>query len=163
MSISYDLTGEYGKGKKVLMSQKDYDLIKGKKLCMLKDGYVMIWADKKTQYFHRWILGLDSGNRNENHVDHISGDKLDCTRENLRIGTRSDNMCNIKKVKSINSTSQYKGVCYLKSKKKYQASITKDKVTYRLGLFDTEKEAGLEYNKKAKELHKNYAVLNIIE
>lgn len=162
MSISYNLNGKYGIGKQVIMSKQDYDRLNGKKLCVLKAGYVMIWDDGKTQYFHRWVFGLESGNRNENHVDHISGDKLDCRRENLRVGTRSDNMCNIKKAKVKNVTSKYKGVNYEKGKKQYLAKITKNRVVYQLGYFDSEVEAAEAYNKKAKELHKDYAVLNII-
>jgi hypothetical protein len=160
MSISKKLSGKYGNGKEVLLSKIDYNRIGNKSLCVLKAGYVMIWSNGKTHYLHRWIFDLDTGNRNEDHVDHISGDKLDCRRENLRIGTRSDNMCNIKKANVLNPSSKYKGVS--KKGDRWTSNIKKNGKNYYLGLFDNELKAALAYNEKALELHKNYAVLNII-
>ena len=38
----------------------------------------------------------------------------------------------------------------------------KDKKRYHLGYFKTEEEAAKAYNEKAKELHQNFAILNIV-
>jgi hypothetical protein len=126
---------------------------------MIKAGYVMIWDEGKIQYLHRWLFNLTTNDKST-HVDHISGDKLDCRRANLRLGSRSDNMCNIKKMMKPNLSSKFKGVS--KSGQFYNAQITKDKVVYNLGKFKSEIMASLAYNKKARELHKDYAVLNEI-
>jgi hypothetical protein len=160
-SIGKDLSGKYGTGKQVLLSKEDYEKIKHKKLSMIQGGYVMIWADGKIQYLHRWLLNLTTGDGI--HVDHADGDKLNCTRENIRIGSRSENMCNRKKLCVFDKepSSKYKGV--RKAGNRYRAVIKKDGVTYDLGSFQTEIEAAQAYNDKAKLLHQNYAVLNLIQ
>jgi hypothetical protein len=130
--MALPLSGERGNGRGVLLSTTDYERIvnmgtlsKPKKLCMIKAGYVMIWDEGKIQYLHRWLFNLTTNDKST-HVDHISGDKLDCRRANLRLGSRSDNMCNIKKMMKPNLSSKFKGVS--KSGQFYNAQITKDKV-----------------------------------
>ncbi len=70
-------------------------------------------------------------------------------------------MCNRQK-NIINNKchSKYKGV--LLKNGKWTVKVIKDKKTYYLGTFNTEVEAAQAYNDKAKELHKDYVVLNII-
>ena len=159
-NISYDLAGKYGINKQVLLSKEDYDVIKGKSLCCISSGYVMIWADGKSQYLHRWIHKLEKGDKRV--VDHVDGDKLNCTRENLRICTTSENMQNREKnVIGLSSTSKYKGV-YHKGNS-WSATCRKDNVSYYLGSFRTEIEAAEAYNKKTSELYTSFATLNIIK
>ena len=95
-------------------------------------------------------------------VDHIDRNPLNCQRSNLRLGTTSDNMCNRQK-NIINNKchSKYKGVHSQHGK--WSAKVIKDKKTYYLGTFNTEVEAAQAYNDKAKELHKDYVVLNIFD
>lgn len=67
--------------------------------------------------------------------------------------------CRNAKLSKIN-TSGYKGV---QSKgKRWQASISCDRQFYYLGLFNTPELAALAYNKKAKELHGEFAYQNIL-
>lgn len=68
-------------------------------------------------------------------VDHKNGNGLDCRRDNLRVCTHSQNMKNRKKHRRNGgeASSKYKGVS--KSGKKWRASITCDRVIYRLGMF----------------------------
>lgn len=68
---------------------------------------------------HRFVLGLNADD--EYIVDHISRDKMDCSSANLRIVTAQQNSMN----RSIqkNNTTGYVGVCYLKGRNTYLASI----------------------------------------
>ena len=159
-NISYNLNGKYGIDKQVILSKEDYEKINGKSLCCNSSGYVMIWADGKAQYLHRWLFNLKTGDKEV--VDHIDGNKLNATRENLRLCTISENLQNRK---SYTGTSKYKGVrVVLKNgKAKYSAVAKKDNKTYCLGCFETENEAAEAYNIKTKELYNNFALLNIIE
>jgi hypothetical protein len=162
--ISYPLNGKYGKGKFVLISIEDYKRLNNKKLCCLSSGYVMIW-DKKLKYFHRWVLNLEE--KDSTVVDHMDGNKLNCTRDNLRITSHSQNMLNRKKImnqldhndKPV-SASKYKGV--RKSGIKWVSYVQKDNKKYQCGIFDTEEEAGYAYNRKAIELYDDYVCLNVI-
>ena len=94
---------------------------------------------------------------NEEYViDHKDGDPLNNTRDNLRIATFSQNTCN-SKIRSDN-TSGYKGVSFKRGK--FVACITKDGISVDLGKHETAISAALAYNKAAKELHGEFAVLN---
>lgn len=98
-------------------------------------------------------------------IDHINGDIFDNRRANLRIATRSQNAINRKKPSGRNgkiSTSKYKGVCYHKRDKVWQAAICENSKRINLGSFKTEKEAALAYNKAAKKFFKEFANLNVI-
>ena len=161
-NISINLTGKYGMEKQVIISKEDFEKVDGRRLCCLSSGYVMVWnrETNKAEYLHRWLFGLMKGDKVV--IDHLDGNKLNCTRENLRRGTTSDNMCNRKKMKMNNkATSKYKGV-RLMSSGKWQALCRKDKKVYTLGYFKTEEEAAIAYNVKAIELHQNFALLNIV-
>ena len=160
--ISINLSGKYGQGKQVLLSKEDANRINNKSLCCLAAGYVMIW-DKKAQYLHRWLLNLEKDDKRV--VDHIDGDKLNCTKENLRLCTTSENMHNRSKIgKNDVYASKYKGVTKPKyNASKWLASCRKDNIVYKIGFYDTEKEAAEAYNNKVKELYKGFATLNIIE
>ena len=161
-TISINLTGKYGMEKQVIISKEDFESVDGRRLCCLSTGYVIIWNKEtnKAEYLHRWLFGLKKGDKTV--IDHLDGNKLNCTRENLRQCTISDNMCNRKKMTMNNkATSKYKGVVL--SNGKWQALCRKDKKVYNLGYFKTEEEAAKAYNDKAKELHQNFAILNIID
>lgn len=160
-SISYDLTGQYGLGKQVLLSPEDFQKINGRKLFCISSGYVMIWnkESNKPEYLHRWLFDLQKGDKRV--VDHIDGDRLNSVRSNLRICSSSENMCNRKKLlKNGQTSSKFKGV-YLKNGK-WKAHCKKNNVDHYLGCFENEIDAARAYNEKCKELHEGYAILNII-
>jgi len=104
-------------------------------------------------YLHRLITNAPQ----DMEVDHIDHNKLDNRKSNLRLCTRSENKCN--KVLSDKNTSGYKGVCWDKSRKKWQANIGKNYKKHTIGHFDTPEEAYAAYCKAAKELHGEFARL----
>ena len=132
---------------------------------------------------HRLVMGSPKGMC----VDHINGDTLDNRKENLRVCTRSQNSQN-QKIKSHNQ-SGYKGVYYSKNpfyekflkegpalkkdgtiKKVQPKPYAKPWVAYigggqgkspiRLGCHATAEEAAEVRDKKALEIHGEFARLN---
>lgn len=90
-------------------------------------------------------------------IDHIDHNTLNNKIENLRGATRTQNQWN-----SVNKggSSNYKGVYHKDNG--WAANITANGDRFFLGCFDTEKDAALAYNKKAIELHGDFACLNIL-
>jgi len=91
-------------------------------------------------------------------VDHIDHNGLNNCKRNLRLCTPAQNTRN--SLSSANSSSKYKGVCWSKREKKWTASIQFNKKAYHLGYFTDEIKAAKAYDKKAKELHGQFACLN---
>lgn len=85
-------------------------------------------------------------------VDHINGDGLDNRRSNLRCATHAENVRNRHKAWGA---SKYKGV--RKDRKKWRASIRKDKKDYFLGNFYNQISAALTYDKAAIEMFGDFA------
>ena len=111
----------------------------------------------RNRSIHRFIMNFPKGM----DVDHINGDALDNRKENLRICTRSEN-CRNKKVRS-DSKSGYKGVHQRPPNGRYQAYIgdpTRKGRHMYLGHHDSAEEAARAYDKKAIELHGEFASLN---
>lgn len=94
------------------------------------------------------------------HTDHINGNGLDNRKENLRACSFAQNIYN-KKSKS-NTSSQYRGVSFVKRRKKWVASIDKGGKRLYSAEFNNEKEAALAYNENAAKIFGEFARLNII-
>lgn len=103
---------------------------------------------------HREIIGAKPGEQ----VDHINGDSLDNRIENLRICTASENNSNRGNQK--NNTSGFRGVTWNKQTQKFRACIWSDRKRFYLGSFDDPIEAAKAYDRKADELHGEFARLN---
>lgn len=97
----------------------------------------------------------------DQEVDHVNGDSLDNQKGNLRRCTHTENVRNVAKY-GVGLTSKFKGVGFYPHKNKYRARISFNNKSRLLGYFDTEIEAALAYNRAAVELHKDYAVLNVV-
>lgn len=139
----------------VLYDEQDHELITSKKWRIVMGWGKAEYASSSKGSMHRLIMRCPKGLL----VDHKNHNTLDNRRENLRICNRSENMWNRKSTCGI---SKYKGVVWYKNANKWSAGIWQyDKRTY-LGLFETEVEAAIAYNKKAAELFGEFACLNII-
>jgi hypothetical protein len=145
------------RGKFALVDAEDYyRLLQYKWQAML--GRTTIYAtgraDGKATKMHRLIMDAPD------HlvVDHIDHNGLNNCKSNLRLCTSAQNSRNM--FSSNGSTSRYKGVCWLKREKKWDAKIRLNGKIYNLGYFTDEIAAAKAYDKKAMELHQEFACLN---
>lgn len=99
---------------------------------------------------HRMMLNPPPGLE----VDHINGNRLDNRRENLRLVTRSQNICN-----SRNRPNKWglRGVYYHSQSALWVARITIQRKTHYLGYYKTAEEAHEAYKKAAINYHGEYA------
>jgi len=105
---------------------------------------------------HRFLMNAKKGQI----IDHINHNTLDNRKCNLRICTRSNNAMNMRKPKKSNSLSKYKGLSWNVKLNKWTVRVMKDYKNYYFGLFISEKDAAIEYNKRAIELFGKFAKLN---
>lgn len=105
---------------------------------------------------HRLIMGSSCDGK---VIDHADRNPLNNCKANLRICTQSENLAN-KKKQTHAVSSKFKGVYFDKQYNKWRARITYKRKTTHIGLFDTEMAAAEAYNIKAKEVFKEYALLN---
>lgn len=111
------------------------------------------------KYMHREVLGI--GKNKVFVVDHIDGNTLNNQKDNLRAVSHRQNLRN-QQLQS-NTSSKFKGVCFVKASGKWIAGI---KINYRrinLGTYSSEEEAAFAYNEAAIKYHGQYARLNPIE
>jgi hypothetical protein len=104
---------------------------------------------------HRQILNPPDGL----YVDHINHNGLDNRKANLRIVTMVQNSWNARK-QFGNFSSQYKGVTWSKTSRKWKAHIGFLGERIYIGCFDDEQSAARAYDAKAKELFGEFAYLN---
>lgn len=126
-----------GKTYFVRVSPSDADTVR-KYRWYLKDGYAVTSIAGKRVKLHRLIFKPSPGRE----VDHISKDRLDNRRENLRIVTRQENAKN----RSV-------GRGYRRKGKKWEAYIQSDGKQIYLGMFDTEVQAEEAYLEAKKHYH----------
>jgi len=118
------------------------------------------WLKYEKKYegelMHRRILGLKHADGKK--VDHINGNGLDNRKQNLRICSQAENLCN-SKVRRDN-TSGYKGVSWHRNRRKWQAHIGVDGKLVYLGIFPDSRQAAAAYNRAALAYHGQFARLN---
>lgn len=150
-------------GKVALVDDEDYEFISQWKWHYdgTHGGYAIRTQrqGKRSLHFkmHRVIMGVTDP---QILVDHRDVDGLNNQRSNLRVCSHRQNNCN--KVKSKNRSSRYKGVSFYKKYGTWEAGICVNYKNIYLGRFETEEEAALAYNRKAVELHGEFALLNEI-
>lgn len=143
------------KGKTAVVDDCDFEELNSKKWHYTSSGYAArrSWPDNKIVLMHRQIMSTPKGM----DTDHKNQNKLDNRRDNLRIGTRSQN--NMNQTKQRHNTSGFKGVMWQKSKSLWVARVG---LVYA-GKFKNKEDAARAYDKKAKELFGEFAKLNFPE
>lgn len=114
---------------------------------------------EKSQKLHRVVLERVLGRElaEGEYPDHIDGNGLNNTRENLRLASKVQNMTNAKK--RVDNKTGHKGVYWHKSRNKYYAYITHNKKRHGLGYYDSIDDAIQARKLAEKELHKEFARL----
>ena len=102
---------------------------------------------------HRLIVGAQPGQQ----IDHWDHNGLDNRRTNLRMATPSQNAANNR---PTSGRSGYKGVSWHKQCGKWVATITVDRRSRHLGLFEDPWEAAQAYNAAAVEAWGEFAYVN---
>jgi hypothetical protein len=110
----------------------------------------------RTLYMHREILGITDS---KVKVYHYNGDGLDNRRDNLRFCSTSQNNMNSTKRRD-GPSSRYKGVCWHRRYKKFQADIKLRGRSKYLGMFVSELDAALAYDVAAREHFGEFACTN---
>jgi hypothetical protein len=112
-------------------------------------GYHVVRVKNVRHLLHRLIWIFNNGEIPCLYqIDHINGNKLDNTIENLRLATNSENQMN--RPSQSNNKSGAKGVCWHKKYNKWVANIRIDKKQKYLGSFDNVIDAKNAYEQAAK-------------
>jgi hypothetical protein len=135
----------------ITVSPEDSRIIGMYKFHIDANGYVRTKIEGKHVYLHVLIIG-----DTELDIDHWDRNKLNNTRSNLRLATRSQNQFN--RSKNKNNTSGYKGVTA--NNNKWIARIRIAGNRFNLGTYETLEEAARAYDKAAIELQGEFALLN---
>jgi len=105
---------------------------------------------------HRIIIEVPVGL----FVDHINHNGLDNRKANLRLATPADN-ARYARYPKINTSSRYRGVWYIKQRKKWRATIVVNRKRKQIGYFKHEIDAARAYDKAAKLYYGDFAILNL--
>ncbi len=148
-------------GKVAIVDDADFEFLNQWKWCAwCANKSTNVFYAKRTNkgiLMHRVIMAITNP---EILIDHKDLNGLNNQRNNLRTCTRGQNSMNRSSKK--NSTSKYLGVSFDKRTKKWVVQIDHNSKHYFAGRFAIETEAALAYNKKAIELHGEFANLNVV-
>ena len=144
-------------GKVAIVDKEDYPALIRYKWHAVKSSqtfYVRSRVNNRSMLMHRFIMNPPE----EMFVDHIDHNGLNNRKSNLRICTKEQNARNRQPNKR--KKGKYKGVHFDKARKKFKAYIKCQDRSLSIGYYKEEINAAKAYDKKAKQLFKEYAYLN---
>lgn len=145
-------------GKFALVDDRDYEYLSQFKWHYDSRGYATrnttVGGREITIRMHRVILGLTSADNCQ--ADHVDGNRLNNTRSNLRIATKTENLRN--KAMHKNNTTGYKGVYCRRGR--YRAHIQTEGRNIHIGTYNTPEAAARAYDEAAKKYFGKFARLN---
>lgn len=143
------------KGEKIKVDDDDFDLLNNYTWRVSPQGYAITTVGKvnarRDIRMHRLVNQTPNGKL----TDHKNHDKLDNQKSNLRTCSASQNSANRKAQRG--SKSGLKGVSWVKNCNKWEARITANKQSIRLGMFIHPEDAAKAYKDAAVELFGEYA------
>lgn len=149
------------RGKHTIIDAEDYPKVIHRRWQCSPDGYARYTnhAEGGMVAMHRLLMNAPCDLK----VDHINGDSLDNRKVNLRICNDAQSAQNRgpQKKRSANA-SRYKGVYWAQSPRKWMAIIATNSNRMYLGVYETEDEAAMAYNRAALVAHGPFARLNVI-
>jgi hypothetical protein len=122
-------------------------------------GYPIRNNGKSKVFMHRVVMKARDGVQ----IDHINGIKHDNRRANLRFATCSQNAINRPGKKTRRYGAAFKGIFRCTETGKWRARIRIDNKNVNLGTHHTQEEAARAYDREAKKLFGEFAVLNFSE
>lgn len=108
---------------------------------------------RKFVKLHQLVIGMSIDGK---LTDHKNRNSLDNQRHNLRFATSQENSMNASPYKN----KKHKGIIFRKDMNKWRSRIRYNNKLINIGHFVNKNDALNAYNMKAKELFKNFAVLN---
>jgi hypothetical protein len=150
------------KGGVALIDEEDASRVNEYRWHTNRDGYAItnIWYEgKRTSIsMHRYIMGCVP--RDKKEIDHISGNKLDNRKENLRFVEHIHNTWNTSRKKTSNC--KYKGVTTTKDKRFASQIMVKGKTIF-LGHYKDEVQCAKIYDVASALFHGEFAKFNFPE
>lgn len=152
-AMKITLKGKYGRGKVALIDDRFAPAVNAYKWQCTPGGYAFTRLPTGarpglTVYLHTFVQVL--ADIIPEQSDHVNRDRLDCRLENLRPATQSQN--NRNQMKRAGTTSRYRGVSRRHVHGGWQAQIRVNRQVTRLGVYTSEEEAALAYNRAARAL-----------
>jgi hypothetical protein len=149
-------------GGAALVDGEDYERLAVHSWYRTADGYaersVRISRVKTTHVLmHRVVLGTPTGS----DTDHRDGNRLNNTRPNLRVATRSQNIANMPRVGRNKRLSVFRGVTFRRGlSKPWRARIRVNGKYRHLGWFTSDRDAAHAYDRAATTSFGEFAQLN---
>ena len=130
-----------GMGPSALVDADDYEGLMENRWHPSGTGYAVrsgerVAGKRKTILMAREIMGLSPGDGLQ--TDHINRCRLDNRKSNLRVVKHRENSQNLP---PQSGTSKYRGVSWVKARKKWAAYVCLDGVQHNLGNFEDEQDA----------------------
>jgi len=148
------------KGYVALVDAEDFEWLSQFTWRVIKPGgyiYATSRINGRFVYLHRLVMSVTDKNI---YVDHIDQNTLNNIKSNLRTCTKAENHRNGRM--RPNNKSGYRGVHWVGPCKRWHVQIKQDGKTKYLGRFTDLIIAAKAYNKAAKEIHGDFATLNIV-